>query len=275
LKRAILTYAVLPLAAAAGAVFVVAGPAAATGSVCKTATTTLTDRPDSGLHGDWAKDTFTRTVKLCETGPVEAAAAVAIAARSSYTATVTDAGTFTTVAGKSPDAGVDLAAGITGYLAGGFTATFTAEAGFKHYGGVFDGKTYSGTAPSTTGDWVKNLWGGGDFTSVTNLVAWKWTYWTCGRDEGKAVEKWVNVEAGNRGDITGKACPSPSPSASATASASTGPTAGASPSTGGTAGGLPVTGSNTGMYAGGGVVLLAAGAGLYLATRRRRREFSV
>jgi LPXTG-motif cell wall-anchored protein len=274
LKRAILTYAVLPLAAAAGAVFVVAGPVAAAGSVCKTATTTLTDRPDSGLHGDWAKDTFTRTVKLCETGPVEAAAAVAIAARSSYTATVTDAGTFTTVAGKSPDAGVDLAAGITGYLAGGFTATFTAEAGFKHYGGVFDGKTYSGTAPSTTGDWVKNLWGGGDFTSVTNLVAWKWTYWTCGRDEGKAVEKWVNVEAGNRGDITGKACPSPSPSASATASASTGPTAGASPSTGGTAGGLPVTGSNTGMYAGGGVVLLAAGAGLYLATRRRRREFS-
>jgi hypothetical protein len=41
------------------------------------------------------------------------------------TATVVDAGTFTTVAGNSPGAGKPLAAGIKGLPAGGFTATPT------------------------------------------------------------------------------------------------------------------------------------------------------
>jgi LPXTG-motif cell wall-anchored protein len=52
--------------------------------------------------------------------------------------------------------------------------------------------------------------------------------------------------------------PGPSPSPSATASA---------------APALPTTGSNTGLYAGGALVLGGAGAGLFLVARRRRIKF--
>jgi LPXTG-motif cell wall-anchored protein len=261
--RKTLTYAVLPLAVAAGAVAAIAGPASAVASTCKTATTTLTDRPDSGLHGDWAKDAITRTVKLCEAVP---GVPGPDGGKSTYIASVADTGTFTTVAGKSPNAGVTLPAGIVGKLAGGYTATFTATPAFATYQHVFDGKTYSGTAPSTTGDWVAKLWGGEDFTSVTNLGGWTWTYWTCSVDLAKATEKFVNAEAGNAGDITGIACPTVAPVVLPTVSASPS----ASPSTGGTAAGLPVTGSQTGLLAAGGAVLLAAGAGLVLLGRRRK-----
>jgi hypothetical protein len=279
-NRKILPYATAALAAGAGALIVAASPAAAAppAPVCRTAVTTLVDRPDSGFHGDWAKDAIVRTVKICETGPADTNAVTVekAVARSMYTATVSDAGTFTTVAGLSPGAGVALPAGVKGLLAGGFGATFTAKAGFKQYKGVFDGKTYSGTAPSSTGDWVMNLWGGNDFTSVTNLVAWKWTYWTCNKNVAKATEKWVNADPDvNLGDITGKACPAPVESASA--SASTGGGGGGAPaasSSGTAAGGLPVTGSSVGLAVGVAVALLAVGSVLFVAARRRRREFT-
>lgn len=190
---------------AAVGVLPIAGSANAetTTPVCHDVTTTLTDRPDSGVAGnDWALDSITRKTHICETAP------------RTYTATVTDTGTFTTQAGKSPSGAADNLAGIKGYLAGGFAATFTAPGSFDGYQGNFDGKTYSGSEPSSSGDWVAKVWGGEGFVSGTNLVDWKWEYWTCSPDVTKATEKWVNGEAGNSGDITGKACPSPSPSAS-------------------------------------------------------------
>jgi LPXTG-motif cell wall-anchored protein len=266
--RKTIAYAVLPLAVAAGAVVGLAGPASAVTPPCRTASTTLTDRPDSGLHGDWAKDAITRTVKICEAAPLAPDATTATLAKSTYTATVVDTGTFTTVAGKSPVKGDTLPAGVVGKLTGGYMATFTAAPAFANYKHVFDGKSYSGTAPSTTGDWVKALWGGEDYTQLTNLVGWKWTYSTCSADLAKATETFVNAESGNSGDITGKACPSPSPSASASAPVVVLPSA--STPAGGAAGGLPVTGTNVGLIAGGGIVLLAAGAGLFLAGRKRR-----
>lgn len=124
------------------------------------------------------------------------------------------------------------------------------------------------------GDWVKNLWGGDDFTSVTNLVGWKWTYWTCAKDVTKAVEKWVNADPDvNDGDITGKPCPAPVESASA--SASTGGGAGGGSGAGGTStGGLPVTGANVGILAGLATALIAIGMALVITARRRRREFT-
>jgi LPXTG-motif cell wall-anchored protein len=67
--------------------------------------------------------------------------------------------------------------------------------------------------------------------------------------------------------------PSPSESASPSPSGGTGgggespsPSRSAAPS-------LPVTGAQTGLYAGGAVVLLGAGAGLFLLARRRRIKF--
>lgn len=95
-------------AAVAGAgPFAVSGPAAAAppAAACRTAVTTLVDRPDSGFHGDWAKDAITRTVQICEAAPPVTEKAAADKAPSTYTATVVDTGTFTTVAGNSPGAG--------------------------------------------------------------------------------------------------------------------------------------------------------------------------
>jgi LPXTG-motif cell wall-anchored protein len=80
-------------------------------------------------------------------------------------------------------------------------------------------------------------------------------------------------------DTTGICKESPSPSPSESESPSPSPS-------GGTGGGgespspsrsaapsLPVTGAQTGLYAGGAVVLLGAGAGLFLLARRRRIKF--
>jgi LPXTG-motif cell wall-anchored protein len=277
-----------PLAAAAPAL--AAPPAPPAQPVCKTAVTKLYDRPDSGNHGDWALDgtkatPMTRTVRICEQAPVVLRAdAVAVKPRSLYTATVADQGVFTTVAGHSPNAGKALPAGITGWLSGShdnhvaFTASFTAEAGFANYQATtYDGDTYHGTAPSSTGDWIKNLWGGKDFEQVTNLVGWSWTYWTCSTDPAKAMEKWVDAEdnkAGSiptAGDITGKPCPTPS--ASASASAGTGGSAGGgvvASSSSSAAASLPVTGSQATAVAGLGGLVLALGVLLVMAARRRR-----
>jgi hypothetical protein len=269
-----MTLACAAAAAVAGAgPFAVSGPAAAAPPACRTAVTTLVDRPDSGFHGDWAKDAITRTVKICEAAP-PVTDKVATDRTSTYTATVVDTGTFTTVAGHSPGAGKPLVAGVKGLLAGGFTATFTAKPDFKNYQG-FDKDTYSGTEPSSTSDWVKNLWGGRDFTPVTNLVGWKWTYWTCSKDVTKAVEKWVNADPDvNDGDITGKACPAPVESASASAPTGGGAGGGEVGGGGASTGGLPVTGANVGILAGLATALIAIGMALFITARRRRREFT-
>lgn len=70
----------------------------------------------------------------------------------------------------------------------------------------------------------------------------------------------------------------PPPTKSATPSAQPSASGGAgggpvSPSTSAAAPALPVTGSQTGLYAGGAVVLLGAGAGLFVVARRRRVKF--
>lgn len=204
--RNALAIASLAIGGLLGTFLVTANAFATDTGTCKTVTTTLKDRPDSGMAGnDWALDALSRTTKICEDAP------------GVYSASVTDTGTFTTQAGKSPDGAADNVAGIKGYVTGGFTATFKAPGGFDGYQGKYDGESYTGSAPSSSGDWVKNVWGGQGFESVTNLVGWKWIYWTCNPDVTKATEKWVNADVavgGNSGEITGKKCPSPSPSPS-------------------------------------------------------------
>jgi LPXTG-motif cell wall-anchored protein len=283
-----------PLAAAAPAAATTPTPPA---PVCKTATTHMYARPDSGNHGDWAldgikdsnpADLLTRTVTICEQAPVvlHVNADTVTKPRSLYTATVADEGAFTTLAGHSPNAGVTLPAGITGRMAGSgkdnvaFTASFTAESGFANYKATYAGDTYHGSAPSSSGDWVKNLWGGKDFEQVTNLVGWSWDYWTCNKDRAKATEKWVDAETNkagsipSAGDITGKKCPSPSPSPSAVSSSKPagGTGGGGSPSSSASTGGgsLPVTGSNAMIGAGVGAGLLLVGVVAVLWARRRR-----
>jgi LPXTG-motif cell wall-anchored protein len=67
-------------------------------------------------------------------------------------------------------------------------------------------------------------------------------------------------------------CP-PSASPSASGGTGGGGESSPSPSTSATTPALPVTGAQTGLYAGGAMVLLGAGAGLFFVARRRRVKF--
>jgi hypothetical protein len=286
---------VIATAISAAAMTVWANPATATPPaqpVCKTAVTHLIGRPDSDTRGNtWALDgtptaPMTRTTTICEQPPVvlqtSGDVAATVEAKSTYLATVVDDGTFVTVAGaKSPRAGAALGAGVTGYLHGTFSATFNAKPDFKMYQGAYDGKTYSGTAPSTTGDWVKNLWGGNDFAPVKDLIGWTWSYWTCSTDKTKALEVWVDAESTDSGkaltagDITGKKCPTTAPTTTAPTTPASGGAGGGATSTtaAANAAGLPVTGFPVKLAGFLAAALILIGAAMYVAARRRRAEF--
>ncbi len=237
----------------------IAGPAHATPApVCKSVVSNIVNHDDGGHHGVWAHDSFTRTVKVCEV------------AQGNYEATVTDAGTFVTVAGFSPRQGVPIPAGLTGTLTGGFTVKFKAASGFATYQGNHPG--YGVSASLGTGAWVAAVWGPG--VQVPGAEDWGWTYTTC-------AEQWVDKAPSDGtlpadGDITGKACPSrsPSPSPSRSASPSAGLTS-VTRSPGAAAGSLPTTGSRTPLFLGitGGVLFQLGGVAWLLTRRQRRLEF--
>lgn len=199
-----------------------------------TSTTTLTNHPDSGNHGDWATDDFKRVVKICEVGDTKV-----------YHATVEDNGHFTTITGaQSPNAGIPIKGTVTGEMWGGFTADFTAAPNFATY--------MRGHHGATTSTWVAGYFS--DFKGSSINEDWSWSYrskcekWTDAADNG-------NGALPEDGDITGCTCPpepSPSPSESPSPSPSESPSATPSGGSGsgttvtaaaeGTTPGLPSTG---------------------------------
>lgn len=245
---------------------------------CKTVVTHLANRPDHG-HGTpdvWALDTMTRTVEVCAQQPAQNAA-VAIETWT-YTATLTDVGTFLTQAGPtgSPNDGKPLVGGVAGALQGkAIFNKFTAPHDWIAWDpSAVDGKNFNGTEPGSTGDWLKLLWKDG--LKQSGIDSYAWIYQTCvGKIVRKGyVEQWVDSSSNHdgqdasAGDITGKRCPTGSPSPSATT-----PSALPSlplPTTPGVS--LPVTGSNVPLLIGGGVTLVTAGAVLLVLTLRRRRN---
>jgi hypothetical protein len=191
--------AVAPLLALLPVTTMGAATASASAPTClasRTSKAFLEGRPDSGNHGDWALDNFRRTVRICQT--TAAAAGVA-----HYHAVVRDEGSFKTIAGApSPRAGVAMKA-ASGVFRGGFTADFTADAGFASYHDFAHGGRFQGTAPWSTSGWVQHYFGA-DFAGSSINDDWSWTYWTC-------RERWTDgfPSAGSvpaDGDITGKPC---------------------------------------------------------------------
>jgi len=240
---------------------ILASPAQSAPPTCKVSTTTLTNRPDNGLNGDWAYDSFTRKVTICTVE--EPAGAPWL-----YKATVEDTGTFVTIGGAtlSPGVtpGVPLAGGVTGTMTGGFSGQFSAPADFGFAWNVHHNKTYDGAPggsqpdandPSTSW-WIATLFGG-----IEQLINdWSWTYKTCN-------EQWINNEDTNAnedgGNITG-AVPCPT---------RTTPTPAPAPAPGN--GGLADTGSNvTGIVIAGGSALLVGAVLIAFTARRRARSHS-
>ena len=226
---------------------------------CKVTETLLTNRPDNGLNGDWAHDTFTRTVTICGEAPDKGGPWV-------YQAVVHDVGTFVTIAGPTLAPGVTgpglaLAAGVVGTMDGGFTSTFTAPAEFDFGWEIYDGETYDG-APSasqpdtndpSTGWWIATLINSDAPVPMEN---WSWTYKSCN-------EQWINNEDTNTdengGNITG-AVPCPTRTTPAPAPGN---------------GGLAETGTDvTGIVIAGGSALLVGAVLIAFTARRRARSHS-
>lgn len=201
----------------------VASAATSLAEDCKTVTSHLTNHPDSGNHGTWALDDFTRTVKVChvpeviETAPSVSKALVVVQSWN-YHVTVTDEGTFTTVAGahNSPNNGFALIGNVPGTMKGGFTADVKAPHDWGYFTPeVLDGKNFTG-APGTeaggpkTSNWVKALWSDGlDEKSSFINDDWAWTYKTCNQQWIDSVET-DDGTSHAAGDITGYsrlACP--------------------------------------------------------------------
>lgn len=190
--RRLVVAAAAVIASAFIGVAVSASPAHAAVPTCSPAiVTSLPDRTDGGNHGDWAHDQLTRTVAVCETATANA-----------YHATVTDAGTFTTLAGQSPQAGVTLPAGITGSVSGSFTADFTTT-------GPLDLAALTGPPPATgTSVWVQTIVGAAWASGSSINDDWTWNY-------ASPCEHWTDAfpsdgELPADGDIT-KVCPAASP----------------------------------------------------------------
>lgn len=240
----------------------------------KTGSFTITNRPDSGLAGEWALDTFTRTITVTKIESPAAKSTTEVEAWE-YEIVGHDEGTFVTRGDKTPG-GVsvdeELFAGRTGKIVGDWSTTFVAPANWLGWLGGGDPNRND----KSTSEWIKSLWADG--YQPGEFTDWKWTYTLC-------EDKWVNASqanGGNDGDIhEDSECPTPGPSVTASAdptpSASTS-TAAPAPSVSKSlvAGGgpsLPVTGTPTYLVAGVGVLLVAAGVAALVLSRRRRAEF--
>jgi hypothetical protein len=144
--------------------------------------TTITGREDSGLHGIWAHDTFTRTTVVTDN------------CDGTFTLNLKDSGSFTPVIGAaSPSGGITLQAESfldlpVGSIWGGATITVASDTQPVNPGATSDGSV-------STSQWASLLFPGNN----GELTSWGWTYEHCG-------ETWVNAQSGNSGDITGVNC---------------------------------------------------------------------
>lgn len=176
------------------------GPAGTNGNdaiLSVMAVSSLVDRPDSGLHGNWALDNITRTVSITRQKAAKASNCGGTATKCwFYTGSIADNGSFATVAGgKSPEAGADIAGTVNGTVAGASQIEFYASSDAPNPA-LVDATVTGSVHP--TGEWVKMFFPAGTVTSATDLLDWSWTYNAPG-----TCEKWVNAKAGNTGDVTG------------------------------------------------------------------------
>lgn len=156
-------------------------------------TTHVVNRPDSSAHGDWAKDTFTRTTTVTCVVP------------GTYKVTLADSGSFTPLPGAlSPTAGLPIQnLPFTGTFVGG--TSFVVESA-----GSPVNPTAGASGKYSSSEWAKLVFPNGK----AEQGAFGWTYSHCG-------ETWVNASAGNHGDITGKKCHVPPTKATPTSPAPT------------------------------------------------------
>ncbi len=228
-------------------------PRPALAQSCQTSISHLVDRRDSGNAGDWAFDNIIRTVQFCQTSSTSSNGGIG-----TYTFTLTDVGTFTTIPGANQPAlttPTPLLGPQTGTLKGGMSGTFKAKADFATYNDWADGQTFSGTpqdgcqTPSSTNGgeptscWIQEYFS--DFTTenptLDTTANFSWSYSACGVTPPDPNYGWIDAyndgsgtQQPQAGNITGKPCP-PSPTPQPTPTPKPTPTPSGVP-------GLPATG---------------------------------
>jgi hypothetical protein len=178
-----------------------------------TATTSLTNDPDSGDNGNWATDTITRTVTVSLHG----AAAPSDCGTGNtapcylYSATLKDKGTFAVANGApSPKAGTAVKGPVAGDLTGSASYSFYASAAKPDASSVPSTVDESQPSAPSTGSWYKQF-----FPSTTQfggtgmLDTWSWSYTTTSTCVSPA-QTWVDAASNgagvnSTGDITGAA----------------------------------------------------------------------
>lgn len=154
-------------------------------SYTSTATTALSNRPDSGDHGDWALDSFTRTAKvtlLSEVALSYCGGSTGTGHCYHWQGSVADNGTFTTVPGDvSPGNGSlnggaapAIGAAVRGSMTGTYRYDFYSSWKTASAALVATHENDLGATPggrSTTGAWPEQFFGTGAKFYVSGAVS--------------------------------------------------------------------------------------------------------
>jgi hypothetical protein len=207
------------VASAAAILALAAGPASARilpAAVTATATTRIADDPDSG-HGTpavWATDTITRTVTVTK-GTQVSGTACGLAASAgcwSFTAALSDSGTFVTIPGAgTPNQACAGCAGelirspaVSGVIAGNYQVTFDASypvADASLVGKNHDDHNLPASPPFTSTTWGEQFFPAGtSFGSVAGH-AYTWTYQVMtGGFPFFTTQRWTDSSSNNDGN---------------------------------------------------------------------------
>jgi len=170
------------------------------------ATTTFHAHPDSGNHGNWADDDFTRTasVTFVAVDPTTKDCGANATSCFTYAGKIADRGSFFVISGaSSPQAGVTEVGAPSGPFRGGSDVTFVSSSDTASATGV--PMNVNGAGPVSTTNWVEQFFPAGTtFGAGPKLTDWSWAYSSPG-----TCENWVdafNNSSGSLpadGDITG------------------------------------------------------------------------
>src|SRR5271165_5265577 len=181
-------------------------PGTASAATNASAATTFQAHPDSGNHGNWATDDFTRvaTVTYVSLDPTLTDCGSKATTCFIYEGTIADAGSFSAISGaKSPQAGVTVTGTPFGPFKGGSDVKFFSSSDTASAAGV--PKTVTGAGGVSTTNWVEQFFPAGTtFGAGPVLSGWGWAYSAPG-----TCENWldaINNSSGSLpadGDITG------------------------------------------------------------------------
>lgn len=189
--------------------------AGGTSPVTASQVTSITNDPDSGNHGTWATDTFSRTVTLYEHGAASPGDCGGFSPCYFYTGTLKDSGTFVAAdAALSPNAGAVIDGPVDGSFSGGGSYSFYATDAAPNAGIVPASHDDLGVPPSgdfRTTSWFRLFFSAGTHFGGIGLVGnWGWTY-TSTSACVTPVQTWVDAASNSggsipsAGDITGDA----------------------------------------------------------------------